>query len=108
MHGQAHDLARLGVGDWQAAWRRIGRIDVLAVDRDRVIDGGRDLVALQVGDQAVAVARRLETGTVWINQNLVLRPDTPFAGHKQSGIGVENGMDGMLEYMVPQSIYVPL
>ncbi len=23
-------------------------------------------------------------------------------------IGVENGMDGMLEYMVPQSIYVPL
>lgn len=57
-------------------------------------------------DQAVAVARRLETGTVWINQNLVLRPDTPFAGHKQSGFGVENGIDGMLEYMAPQSIYI--
>ncbi|ALH82189.1 aldehyde dehydrogenase family protein [Sphingopyxis macrogoltabida] len=59
-------------------------------------------------DQAVAIARRLETGTVWINQNLMLRPDTPFAGHKQSGFGVENGMEGMLEYMVPQSIYIPL
>src|SRR3546814_14730483 len=34
-------------------------------------------------DQAIAIARRLETGTVWINQNLLLRPDTPFAGHKQ-------------------------
>ncbi|MBL8651779.1 MAG: aldehyde dehydrogenase family protein [Sphingopyxis sp.] len=59
-------------------------------------------------DQAVAIARRLETGTVWINQNLMLRPDTPFAGHKQSGFGIENGLEGMLEYMVPQSIYIPL
>jgi len=59
-------------------------------------------------DQATAIARRLETGTVWINQNLHLRPDTPFAGHKQSGFGIENGMEGMLEYMSPQAIYVPI
>lgn len=58
-------------------------------------------------EQAKAIARRLETGTVWINQNLVLRPDTPFAGHKQSGFGIENGMEGMLEYMAPQAIYIP-
>jgi acyl-CoA reductase-like NAD-dependent aldehyde dehydrogenase len=58
-------------------------------------------------EQAKSIARRLETGTVWINQNLKMRPDTPFAGHKQSGFGVENGMEGMLEYMVPQSIYIP-
>jgi acyl-CoA reductase-like NAD-dependent aldehyde dehydrogenase len=59
-------------------------------------------------EQAKSIARRLETGTVWINQNLKMRPDTPFAGHKQSGFGVENGLDGMLEYMVPQAIYVPV
>lgn len=58
-------------------------------------------------DQAVAIARRLETGTVWINQNLKLRPDTPFAGHKHSGFGIENGLEGLLEYMIPQAIYVP-
>ncbi|WP_422059631.1 aldehyde dehydrogenase family protein [Sphingopyxis sp.] len=58
-------------------------------------------------EAAVAVARRLETGTVWINHNLSLRADTPFAGRKQSGFGVENGVDGLLEYMAPQSIYVP-
>lgn len=57
-------------------------------------------------DQAVEIARRMETGTIWINQNLNLRPDTPFAGHKNSGFGAENGEDGLLEFMVPQSVYV--
>lgn len=57
-------------------------------------------------DKATEIARKLETGTVWINQNLNLRPDVPFGGHKHSGLGVENGEDGLLEYMAPQSIYV--
>ncbi len=57
-------------------------------------------------DKAVEIAHRMETGTVWINQNLNLRPDTPFAGRKQSGSGVENGMEGLLEYMAPQSVYI--
>lgn len=59
-------------------------------------------------DEALAlnIAQRLETGTVWINQNLYLRPDTPFGGFKQSGFGVENGMDGLMEYTAPQSIYL--
>jgi len=56
--------------------------------------------------KAVAIARRLETGTVWVNQNLYLRPDTPFAGHKHSGFGAENGLEGLLEYMAPQAVYV--
>lgn len=57
-------------------------------------------------DKALEIARRIETGTVWINQNLNLRPDTPFSGHKQSGFGVENGMEGLLEYTAPQAVYV--
>jgi acyl-CoA reductase-like NAD-dependent aldehyde dehydrogenase len=57
-------------------------------------------------DQALDIARQLETGTVWINQNLNLRPDTPFGGMKQSGFGVENGMEGLLEFMAPQAIYL--
>jgi acyl-CoA reductase-like NAD-dependent aldehyde dehydrogenase len=56
--------------------------------------------------KAVDIARRMETGTVWINQNLNLRPDTPFGGHKHSGAGVENGMEGLLEYMAPQAVYL--
>ncbi len=57
-------------------------------------------------DKAIEIAHRMETGTVWINQNLNLRPDTPFAGRKNSGFGVENGMEGLLEYMAPQAVYV--
>ena len=55
--------------------------------------------------KAIEIARQIETGTVWVNQNLSLRPDTPFGGHKQSGMGVEYGLEGMLEFMVPQSIH---
>ncbi len=57
-------------------------------------------------DKAMDIARQIETGTVWINQNLTLRPDTPFGGHKHSGLGVENGMEGLLEYMQPQTVYL--
>ncbi|NWG53209.1 MAG: aldehyde dehydrogenase family protein [Hydrogenophilaceae bacterium] len=57
-------------------------------------------------DKAMEIARRMETGTVWINQNLSLRPDAPFAGHKHSGFGVENGLEGLLEYMAPQAVHV--
>lgn len=55
-------------------------------------------------DKAKDIARRIETGTVWINQNLKVRPDTPFGGHKQSGVGVEFGLPGLLEFMAPQVV----
>ena len=49
-------------------------------------------------DKAMEIARQMETGVVWINHNLNMLPGVPFAGHKQSGFGVENGMEGLLEY----------
>lgn len=58
-------------------------------------------------DKAVEIAHRLETGTVWINQNLQSTPFTPLAGHKQSGFGVENGLAGLLEFTVPKAIFIP-
>ncbi len=56
---------------------------------------------------AVNIASRLETGTVWINDNLSSSPSTPLAGAKQSGFGVENGIDGLKEYTAPQVIHIP-
>jgi len=53
------------------------------------------------------VAARLETGTVWINSAQGLTPFAAFAGHKQSGFGVENGPEGLLEFTAPQTIFVP-
>jgi acyl-CoA reductase-like NAD-dependent aldehyde dehydrogenase len=55
-------------------------------------------------DAAQAVADRIEAGTVWINTVQDLGPGQPFGGHKQSGLGVENGREGLLEYTNPQVI----
>ncbi|MBB5685687.1 aldehyde dehydrogenase family protein [Sphingobium boeckii] len=51
-------------------------------------------------DRATArdLALRMEAGTVWINKHLDFGPDIPFAGAKQSGIGVEVAQDGLDEY----------
>jgi acyl-CoA reductase-like NAD-dependent aldehyde dehydrogenase len=55
---------------------------------------------------ATAVAMRLDTGTVWVNQIHTLGPHKPMAGHKQSGLGVENGQEGLLAYTTPKTISV--
>jgi acyl-CoA reductase-like NAD-dependent aldehyde dehydrogenase len=62
---------------------------------------GTDLKAAQ------RVAARLDAGTVWINEAQALSPMVPFAGHRQSGIGVENGLGGILEYTAYKVITVP-
>lgn len=49
-------------------------------------------------DKALAIASRLEAGTVWINKHLDLQFDIPFRGSKQSGIGAEFGLEGLREY----------
>jgi acyl-CoA reductase-like NAD-dependent aldehyde dehydrogenase len=51
-----------------------------------------------------AVARRLDAGTVWINQHRNVHPNIPFSGHKNSGIGIEFGEDGLKEFCNVQVI----
>jgi acyl-CoA reductase-like NAD-dependent aldehyde dehydrogenase len=59
---------------------------------------GKDL------EKAQEVADQLEAGTVWINTIHELGPNFAFGGHKQSGLGVENGLAGLLEYTNPKTI----
>lgn len=49
-------------------------------------------------DRAFEIAKRLETGTVWVNKFMDLAVDVPFGGAKQSGLGAEMGLDGLKEY----------
>jgi acyl-CoA reductase-like NAD-dependent aldehyde dehydrogenase len=46
-------------------------------------------------ERAFRVATRINSGMVWVNKHLDVGPDTPFAGAKQSGIGVEMGQEGL-------------
>lgn len=57
-------------------------------------------------EAALKVGEQLQTGTVWINETQHLSPLVSFAGLKQSGLGVENGIDGLLEYTNTQTIVV--
>ncbi|MFC5590545.1 aldehyde dehydrogenase family protein [Sporosarcina soli] len=55
-------------------------------------------------EQAKDLAKRLDTGTVWVNEVHIFAPNYPFGGHKQSGIGIENA--GLVEYTNSQIIMV--
>ncbi|QEH81858.1 aldehyde dehydrogenase family protein [Sphingomonas sp. C8-2] len=54
--------------------------------------------------RARAIAERLEAGTVWINEVHSFSPHVAFGGHKQSGIGIENALEGLAEYTNAQTI----
>jgi aldehyde dehydrogenase (NAD+) len=55
-------------------------------------------------DAALAVAQRIASGTVWINETQHLSPLAAFGGLKQSGLGIEGGVEGLLEYTSAQTI----
>ncbi|PKP94030.1 MAG: aldehyde dehydrogenase [Alphaproteobacteria bacterium HGW-Alphaproteobacteria-16] len=57
-------------------------------------------------DRATAVAARVATGTVWINQLMAIDPRIPFRGLKQSGMGTEMGQEGLEEYTQAQVIHI--
>ncbi|MER6309577.1 aldehyde dehydrogenase family protein [Streptomyces sp. NPDC001739] len=61
--------------------------------------------AVWAGDEAeaVAFARRLETGQVDINGGR-FNPLAPFGGYKQSGVGRELGRHGLTEYLQTKSL----
>lgn len=54
-------------------------------------------------DLAEKVASEIDAGTVWINETRFLSPLTAFGGHKRSGIGVENGHEGLHEFTNAQT-----
>ncbi|MFG2192419.1 aldehyde dehydrogenase family protein [Streptomyces sp. NPDC048639] len=54
-------------------------------------------------DEAVAFARRLDTGQVDINGGR-FNPLAPFGGYKQSGVGRELGAHGLTEYLQTKSL----
>ena len=56
--------------------------------------------------RAHAVATELDAGTVWINTYRAVNFASPFGGRKMSGYGRENGIEGLLEFTQPKSVWV--
>lgn len=49
-------------------------------------------------DKGIEIADRIESGSVWVNQHLNIGPHIPMAGFKESGIGVEQSVEGLEEF----------
>ncbi|MBO6636722.1 MAG: aldehyde dehydrogenase family protein [Roseitalea sp.] len=59
-------------------------------------------------DNAIAMSRALQSGFVYVNSYLETVPQLPFGGVKQSGLGRENGPEGLLEFMQTKSTFIKL
>ena len=59
-------------------------------------------------ERALAVARRIRTGTLSINGAQWFSVDTPFGGYRQSGIGRESGVLGFEEYLETKVMALPV
>lgn len=55
-------------------------------------------------DEAFAVARRIKSGNVYIN-DAGRDVTAPFGGYKQSGIGREGGIEGLKEFTQLKAVY---
>ncbi|MCA2412164.1 aldehyde dehydrogenase family protein [Rhizobium leguminosarum] len=59
-------------------------------------------------DRAMHVSAALESGFVYVNCYLETVPQLPFGGAKASGLGRENGTEGLLEFMQTKSTFMRL
>jgi acyl-CoA reductase-like NAD-dependent aldehyde dehydrogenase len=58
--------------------------------------------------RAHRVAARIRAGSIWINAYRTVSPSVPFGGYGLSGLGRENGIDAMNEYLENKSVWVEL
>ena len=56
--------------------------------------------------RAIKVSENLEAGTVWVNTYRSTSYTTPFGGYKASGLGRENGLEAVKEYLQVKSIWL--
>ena len=58
--------------------------------------------------RAHRVAARIRAGNVWINAYRVVAPNVPFGGFGHSGLGRENGLHAIDEYLEEKAVWVEL
>ncbi|KAL2140337.1 hypothetical protein VTI28DRAFT_3981 [Corynascus sepedonium] len=56
--------------------------------------------------RAERMARQLSAGSVWVNSHFDVAPTVPFGGHKESGVGMEWGLEGFRHYTNSRSLWV--
>jgi len=56
--------------------------------------------------RAIEIPKQLEAGSVWVNAYRLVSYLAPFGGFKSSGIGRENGIRAIYEYLESKSVFI--
>ncbi|MFP6782515.1 MAG: aldehyde dehydrogenase family protein, partial [Gammaproteobacteria bacterium] len=56
--------------------------------------------------RAISVSNAIRAGTVWVNTYRAISFMSPFGGYKQSGLGRENGIEAIREYLQTKSVWI--
>jgi len=56
--------------------------------------------------RAFRMSERIQAGTVWVNTYRAVSYMSPFGGYKDSGLGRENGIDAIREYLQVKSVWI--
>lgn len=56
--------------------------------------------------KAQRMAEQLEAGSIWVNTHFELAPNVPYGGHKESGLGMDWGKEGLRGWCNTQAYWV--
>ena len=56
--------------------------------------------------RAIRMSERLKAGTVWVNTYRAISFMAPFGGYKDSGLGRENGLEAVKEFLQVKSVWL--
>lgn len=79
--------------------------EAIAIANDSNYGLGAGVWTSDIG-RAFRLSERIQAGTVWVNTYRAVSYMSPFGGYKDSGLGRENGMDAIREYLQTKSVWV--
>ncbi len=81
--------------------------DAIAIANDTKFGLAGDIWSRNL-TRIMKVSQGVRTGTLWVNRHLNPGPEVPFGGYKQSGLGRETGMEGLMEFLQTKHISIQL
>lgn len=79
--------------------------EAVAIANDSCYGLGSGIWTSDIG-RAFRMSERIQAGTVWINTYRAVSFMSPFGGYKDSGLGRENGIDAIREYLQVKSVWI--
>ena len=79
--------------------------EALAIANDVRFGLGSGVWTGDIG-RAIRMSEGIQAGTVWVNTYRAVSYLSPFGGYKDSGLGRENGIDAVREYLQVKSVWI--